>query len=94
MAKKKKNSNENEKTTARIPSLLQRVVKKRCIDLSTTQTDAINQGLELWLAYHSSEPRLKNQIDILVRTVRSRVESEGHTVNSGDSSVSNKEKFG
>lgn len=75
---------ERSSTTARIPKPLQKVVQKLCIDLEVKQTDAINEGLELWLLYQRADKALKVQIEHQLKKIRKelgtneKADEEGH----------------
>jgi hypothetical protein len=78
-------SEERVNTTARIPKPLQKVVQKLCIDLELNQTDALNEGLELWLIYRNADKALKIQLDHQLKKLRNtlggrneKADEEGH----------------
>jgi hypothetical protein len=67
MEDQKKKMSETVQTTARIPRVLSKLVRKLCVDLDMDQTEAINHGLELWMSYQHADKYLRSQMDEAVK---------------------------
>lgn len=57
-------------TTARIPRPLAREFQKLLIDLDLEQTEAINEGLRLWIVYQHADKQLANILEAEVTRIR------------------------
>lgn len=67
---------ERKKTTARIPESIQVGVQKLCDRLSMDQTEAINDGLLLWLVYQQADKDLAAQLTEQSKRIREKLKRE------------------